>query len=124
MLSRLIITFLYAAAIGSVSGAFLTFDPDPVFFKDIEKPISFSAKLKSKPTEAVTVYFEHPIYVHIRLCDCLQLQQLDVPRRSLEFCPLFVGSSDPPRQLEFNTELLAKAVTVGPLPAELSPQIP
>ncbi|KAH6570059.1 hypothetical protein BASA60_007986 [Batrachochytrium salamandrivorans] len=60
MLSRLIVTFLCAAAIGSVSGVFLTFDPKPIEFEDIEVPISFSAKLKSKPTEAVTVYFEHP----------------------------------------------------------------
>ncbi|KAH6575100.1 hypothetical protein BASA62_002137 [Batrachochytrium salamandrivorans] len=58
MLSRLIITFLCAAAIGSVSGAFLTFDPTPVVLKDTDIYTSVSVQLKSKPTEAVTVYFE------------------------------------------------------------------
>ncbi|KAH6592080.1 hypothetical protein BASA61_004716 [Batrachochytrium salamandrivorans] len=60
MLSRLIITFLCAAAIGSVSGAFLTFDPDPVVLKDTDISTSVSVQLKSKPAEAVTVYFENP----------------------------------------------------------------
>ncbi|KAH6575444.1 hypothetical protein BASA60_005032 [Batrachochytrium salamandrivorans] len=60
MLSRLIITLLCAAAIGSVSGAFLTFDPDPVVFKDTDIFTSISVQLKSKPTGDVTVYFEHP----------------------------------------------------------------
>ncbi|KAH6573865.1 hypothetical protein BASA62_002708 [Batrachochytrium salamandrivorans] len=60
MLSRLIITFLCAAAIGSVSGAFLTFDPDPIVLKDADISTSVSVQLKSKPAEAVTVYFESP----------------------------------------------------------------
>ncbi|KAH6589390.1 hypothetical protein BASA50_010043 [Batrachochytrium salamandrivorans] len=60
MLSRLIITFLCAAAIGSVSGAFLTFDPELIVLERVEAPISFSVKLKSKPTEAVTVHLQHP----------------------------------------------------------------
>ncbi|KAH9244688.1 hypothetical protein BASA81_017898 [Batrachochytrium salamandrivorans] len=59
MLSRLIVTFLCAATIESVSGAFLTFDPDPVVFKDTSVSAIFSVKLNSKPIEAVTVYLEH-----------------------------------------------------------------
>ncbi|KAH6574126.1 hypothetical protein BASA62_002610 [Batrachochytrium salamandrivorans] len=96
MLSRLIITFLCAAAIGSVSGAFLTFDPEYIIVEDIEETISFSAKLNSKPTEEVTVYFENPLM------------------------PMSTWSSDLPGPLAFNSPLLAKAVTAGSLPAELS----
>ncbi|KAH6568707.1 hypothetical protein BASA60_008512 [Batrachochytrium salamandrivorans] len=96
MLSRLIITFLCAAAIGSVSGAFLTFDPAPVVFENIERPVSFSVKLNSKPSEEVTVYFENP------------------------FLSMSKWPSDPPPPLNFELKLLAKAVTVGQLPAELS----
>ncbi|KAH9245450.1 hypothetical protein BASA81_017075 [Batrachochytrium salamandrivorans] len=68
MLSSLITTFLCAVAIGSVSGAFLAFDPDPISFEDIEAPNSFSVQLKSKPTEEVIVYFEHPF---LPISDCV-----------------------------------------------------
>ncbi|KAH9266337.1 hypothetical protein BASA84_001148 [Batrachochytrium salamandrivorans] len=45
----------------------------------------------------------------------------DVPQQLTAIpAPLFVGSSNPPKELASNTEFLAKAVTVGPLPAELS----
>ncbi|KAH6566786.1 hypothetical protein BASA61_007299 [Batrachochytrium salamandrivorans] len=121
MLSRLIITFLCAAAIGSVSGAFLTFDPELIDVKDIEATISFSAKLNSKPTEAVTVYFENPL---MSLSTCMIVfnpNNWNVPQEITGvLAPLLVGppSSLPP--LDFESELLAKAVTVSPLPAELS----
>ncbi|KAH6583097.1 hypothetical protein BASA61_008189 [Batrachochytrium salamandrivorans] len=121
MLSRIIVTFLYAAAIGSVSGAFMTFDPAPVVFENIERPVSFSAKLNSKPTEEVTVYLEHPF---MSMSDCMIVFNSDnwnVPQEITAIpAPLFVGSSNHPIPLAFDTELLAKAVTVGPLSAELS----
>ncbi|KAH9271082.1 hypothetical protein BASA83_006836 [Batrachochytrium salamandrivorans] len=82
MLSRLIVTFLCAAAIGSVSGAFLTFDPAPVVFEDIEAPISISAKLNSKPTEEVAVYLRAPIYVPDRICAMIfNPDNWDVPQQ-------------------------------------------
>ncbi|KAH6582451.1 hypothetical protein BASA50_007599 [Batrachochytrium salamandrivorans] len=121
MLSRLIVTFLCAAAIGSVSGAFMTFDPDQLIVRDIEETISFSAKLNSKPSEEVTMYFEHPFMF---MSDCMIVfnpDNWDVPQQLTAIpAPLFVGSSNPPKELASNTEFLAKAVTVGPLPAELS----
>ncbi|KAH6574444.1 hypothetical protein BASA50_010237 [Batrachochytrium salamandrivorans] len=121
MLSRLIITFLCAAAIGSVSGAFLTFDPEQIVFEDIEKPISFSAKLNSKPTEEVTVYFEHPSMSMSKCMIVFNPNNWNAPQEITGvFAPLFVGSSDPPKELPVNSEFLAKAATVGQLSAELS----
>ncbi|KAH6584320.1 hypothetical protein BASA50_010363 [Batrachochytrium salamandrivorans] len=121
MLSRLIITFLCAAAIGSVSDAFMTFDPEPIVFENIELPISISAKLNSKPIEDVTVYIEHPF---LSMSDCVIVfrpDDWDVPRKITGVpAPLFVGSSDLPGPLDLDSELLARAVTVGSLPAELS----
>ncbi|KAH9271060.1 hypothetical protein BASA83_006813 [Batrachochytrium salamandrivorans] len=121
MLSRLIITFLYAAAIGSVSGAFITFDTELIEFEDIEAYINFSVKLNSKPTEEVTVYFEHP---SMSMSTCVMIfrpDNWDVPQQIIGIpAPLFVGSSNPPGPLEFNSEILAKAVTVGPLSVDLS----
>ncbi|KAH9250317.1 hypothetical protein BASA83_006794 [Batrachochytrium salamandrivorans] len=121
MLSRLIITFLCAAAIGSVSGAFLTFNPEQIDMKDIEVFIRFSAKLNSRPTEAVTVYFEHP---SMFMSDCRILFNADnwnVPQEIMGApALLLLGLSSSPPPLEFNSELLARAETVGPLPAELS----
>ncbi|KAH6562474.1 hypothetical protein BASA62_009124 [Batrachochytrium salamandrivorans] len=113
MLSRLIITFLCAAAIGSVSDAFMTFDPEPIVFENIELPISISAKLNSKPIEDVTVYIEHPF---LSMSDCVIVfrpDDWDVPRKITGVpAPLFVGSSDPPGPLDLDSELLARAVTV------------
>ncbi|KAH6580856.1 hypothetical protein BASA60_002723 [Batrachochytrium salamandrivorans] len=121
MLSRLIITFLYAAAIGSVSGAFLTFDPDPIVFKDIERPIRFSAKLNSKPTEEVTVYLQHRFMSMSTCMIVFNPDNWDVLQQITGvFAPLFVGSYDLPGQLASKTKLLAKAETVSPLSAELS----
>ncbi|KAH6579831.1 hypothetical protein BASA60_003120 [Batrachochytrium salamandrivorans] len=121
MLSRLIITFLCAAAIGSVSGAFMTFDPAPVFFEDIEETINFSAKLNNKPTEEVTVHFNHPFLSMSTCVIVFNPNNWDVPRQITGVpAPLFVGSSEPPKQLTFNSKLLARAETVGPLSAELS----
>ncbi|KAH6596121.1 hypothetical protein BASA50_005418 [Batrachochytrium salamandrivorans] len=120
MLSRLITTFLCAVAIGSVSGAFLAFDPDPISFEDIEAPNSFSVQLKSKPTEEVIVYFEHPF---LPISDCVIVfdsNNWNAPRpMTIIPAPLFVGSSNPPRQLKSLSGLLAKSVTVGSLSAEL-----
>ncbi|KAH6599104.1 hypothetical protein BASA50_003246 [Batrachochytrium salamandrivorans] len=121
MLSRLIITFLCAAVIGSVSGAFMTFDPAPVFFEDIEETINFSAKLNNKPTEEVTVHFNHPFMSMSTCVIVFNPNNWDVPRQITGVpAPLFVGSSEPPKQLTFNSKLLARAETVGPLSAELS----
>ncbi|KAH6576638.1 hypothetical protein BASA60_004431, partial [Batrachochytrium salamandrivorans] len=92
MLSRLIVTFLCAAAIGSVSGAFLTFDPAPLVFEDTYISASFLVKLNIKPAEAIGVM---PI-------------------------PSLSGSSDPLTQPEIKSEIRARAVTVSPLPAYLS----
>ncbi|KAH6589423.1 hypothetical protein BASA50_010076 [Batrachochytrium salamandrivorans] len=112
MLSRLIITFLYAAAIGSVSGAFLTFDPDPIVFKDIERPIRFSAKLNSKPTEEVTVYLQHRFMSMSTCMIVFNPDNWDVLQQITGvFAPLFVGSYDLPGQLASKTKLLAKAET-------------
>ncbi|KAH6589746.1 hypothetical protein BASA50_009839 [Batrachochytrium salamandrivorans] len=121
MLSRLIVTFLCAAAIGSVSGAFLTFDPAPVVFEDIEAPISLSAKLNSKPTEEVAVYFEHP-FMTLSICAMIfRPDNWDVPQQlTATPAPLFVGSYDTPRQLKSISEFLAKAVTFDSLSAKLS----
>ncbi|KAH9273886.1 hypothetical protein BASA83_003881 [Batrachochytrium salamandrivorans] len=120
MLSSLITTFLCAVAIGSVSGAFLAFDPDPISFEDIEAPNSFSVQLKSKPTEEVIVYFEHPF---LPISDCVIVfdpNNWNAPRPMTVIpAPLFVGSSNPPRQLKSLSGLLAKSVTVGSLSAEL-----
>ncbi|KAH6589422.1 hypothetical protein BASA50_010075 [Batrachochytrium salamandrivorans] len=121
MLSRLIITFLCAAAIGSVSNAFLTFDTNRIEFEDIERPISLSAKLNSKPTEEVTVYFEHPFLSMSTCVIVFSPNNWNVPQEiTANPAPLFVGLSEPPGPIEFNSELLAKAAAVGPLPAELS----
>ncbi|KAH9271085.1 hypothetical protein BASA83_006839 [Batrachochytrium salamandrivorans] len=121
MLSRLIVTFLCAAAIGSVSGAFMTFDPAPVVFEDIEAPISISAKLNSKPTEEVTVYLEHPFMFMSTCMIVFNPDNWDVPQQlTATPAPLFVESSNTPRQPKSISEFLAKAVTVGSLSAELS----
>ncbi|KAH6589768.1 hypothetical protein BASA50_009860 [Batrachochytrium salamandrivorans] len=121
MLSRLIVTFLCAATIGSVSGAFMTFDPAPIEFEDIEILISFSAKLNSKPTEEVTVYLEHPSMSMSKCMIVFNPDNWNVPQEITAIpAPLFVGSSNPPGPLEFNSKLLARAETVGQLPAELS----
>ncbi|KAH6584144.1 hypothetical protein BASA61_007643 [Batrachochytrium salamandrivorans] len=121
MLSRLITTFLCAAAIGSVSGAFLTFDPEYIIVEDIEETISFSAKLNSKPTEEVTVYFENPLMPMSTCMIVFNPDNWDAPQQIIAVpAPVFVGSSDLPGPLAFNSPLLAKAVTAGSLPAELS----
>ncbi|KAH6601562.1 hypothetical protein BASA50_001510 [Batrachochytrium salamandrivorans] len=121
MLSRLIITFLCAAAIGSVSGAFLTFGTDQLIVRDIEGTIDFSASLNSKPTEEVTVHFQHPF---MSMSDCRMIfrpENWDVPQYiTVISAPLFVGSSNPPEELPVISKILAKAVTVGSLSAELS----
>ncbi|KAH6559871.1 hypothetical protein BASA62_000024 [Batrachochytrium salamandrivorans] len=89
--------------------------------KDIEVFIRFSAKLNSRPTEAVTVYFEHP---SMFMSDCRILFNADnwnVPQEIMGApALLLLGLSSSPPPLEFNSELLARAETVGPLPAELS----
>ncbi|KAH6599096.1 hypothetical protein BASA50_003238 [Batrachochytrium salamandrivorans] len=121
MLSRLIVTFLCAAAIGSVSGAFLTFDPAPVFLKDIEATIKFSAKLNSKPNEEVTVYFGHPFLSMSTCVIVFNPNNWNVPQQLTGVpAPLFVGSSNPSDGLDFESKLRARAVTVGPLSVELS----
>ncbi|KAH9269524.1 hypothetical protein BASA83_008474 [Batrachochytrium salamandrivorans] len=81
MLSRLIVTFLCAAAIGSVSGAFLTFDPAPVVFEDIEAPISISAKLNSKPAGEVAVHLEHPFMFMSTCVIVFNPDNWDVPQQ-------------------------------------------
>ncbi|KAH6575504.1 hypothetical protein BASA60_005007 [Batrachochytrium salamandrivorans] len=92
MLSRLIITFLCAAAIGSVSGTFLTFDPAEIEFEDIEATISLSVKLNSKPAWEVAVSIEHPFMF---MSDCriiFNTENWDVPQQlTANPAPLFVG---------------------------------
>ncbi|KAH6589144.1 hypothetical protein BASA50_010243 [Batrachochytrium salamandrivorans] len=81
MLSRLIVTFLCAAAIGSVSGTFLTFDPAEIEFEDIEATISLSVKLNSKPAWEVAVSIEHPFMF---MSDCriiFNTENWDVPQQ-------------------------------------------
>ncbi|KAH6600978.1 hypothetical protein BASA61_002105 [Batrachochytrium salamandrivorans] len=120
MLSRLIITFLCAATIGSVSGAFLTFEPDQLIVKDIEASIIFLVGLISKPTEEVTVHFQNP-FMSISTCVIVfNPNNWNTPQLLTAIpAPLFVGSSDPPGRLPFKSELLAKKVTASPLPTEL-----
>ncbi|KAH6583646.1 hypothetical protein BASA61_007872 [Batrachochytrium salamandrivorans] len=121
MLSRLIITFLCAVAIGSVSGAFLTFEPDPIVLKDTEISTSVSVKLSSKPTEDVTVYFESPSMFMSTCVIVFRPENWDFPQQiSVMPVPPPFDSPDPLKQLGTNSELLAKAVTVGSLPADLS----
>ncbi|KAJ1345182.1 hypothetical protein BSLG_000696 [Batrachochytrium salamandrivorans] len=121
MLSRLIITFLCAAAIGSVSGAFLTFGTDQLIVRDIEGTIDFSASLNSKPTEEVTVHFQHPFMAMSTCAMIFRPDNWDVPQYiTVISAPLFVGSSNPPEELPVISKILAKAVTVGSLSAELS----
>ncbi|KAH9273765.1 hypothetical protein BASA83_003758 [Batrachochytrium salamandrivorans] len=121
MLSRLIITFLCAAAIGSVSGAFLTFDPDPVVFKDTDISTGISVQLKSKPTEEVTVYFESPSTFMSTCVIVFDPNSWNVPQKiNVMPVPPPIGSSEIRKQPEIKSELLAKAVTVGSLPADLS----
>ncbi|KAH6583725.1 hypothetical protein BASA50_001509 [Batrachochytrium salamandrivorans] len=121
MLSRLIITFLCAAAIGSVSGAFLTFGTDQLIVRDIEGTIGFSVKLNSKPTEEVTVYIEHPSMSMSTCAMIFRPENWDVPQEIIGIsAPLFVGSSNPPEELPAISKILARAVTVGSLSAELS----
>ncbi|KAH9273549.1 hypothetical protein BASA83_004217 [Batrachochytrium salamandrivorans] len=121
MLSRLIITFLCAAAIGSVSGAFLTFDPDQIAFEDLDTPINFSVKLNNKPTKDVTVYFNHPFLSMSTCVIVFRPDNWDIVRHITAVpAPLFVGSSNLPGPLAINSKLLAKAVTIGSLSAELS----
>ncbi|KAH9247925.1 hypothetical protein BASA81_014469 [Batrachochytrium salamandrivorans] len=94
MLSRLIITFLCAAAIGSVSGAFLTFDPELIVFENIDAPISFSTKLNSKPTEEVAVYFEHPFMTLSTCAMIFRPDNWDVPQQlTATPAPLFMTST-------------------------------
>ncbi|KAH9251426.1 hypothetical protein BASA81_010720 [Batrachochytrium salamandrivorans] len=121
MLSRLIITFLCAATIGSVSSAFLTFEPDPVVFKDADISTSVSVRLNSKPTEEVTVYFEGPTMSMSTCMIVFSPDNWDVPHpiRVMPVSPPF-DTPDLLVQPESNSELLAKAVTAGPLPADLS----
>ncbi|KAH6587237.1 hypothetical protein BASA50_001370 [Batrachochytrium salamandrivorans] len=120
MLSRLIITFLCAAAIGSVSGAFLTFDTELIDVRDIELPIRFSAKLNNKPTKDVTVYFNHPFLSMSTCVIVFRPDNWDIVRHITAVpAPLFVGSSNLPGPLAINSKLLAKAVTIGSLSAEL-----
>ncbi|KAH6574905.1 hypothetical protein BASA62_002270 [Batrachochytrium salamandrivorans] len=121
MLSRLIITFLCAAAIGSVSGAFLTFDPDPVVLKDTDISTSVSVQLKSKPAEAVTVYFENPSIFMSTCVIVFDSNNWDTAQKiSVMPVPPLLESSDPRKQPEISSELLARAVAVGPLSADLS----
>ncbi|KAH9250330.1 hypothetical protein BASA83_006782 [Batrachochytrium salamandrivorans] len=121
MLSRLIVTFLCAAAIGSVSGTFLTFDPAEIEFEDIEATISLSVKLNSKPAWEVAVSIEHPFMF---MSDCriiFNTENWDVPQQlTANPAPLFVGSSNPPKQLASNTQFISKAETFYPLSEELS----
>ncbi|KAH9247906.1 hypothetical protein BASA81_014450, partial [Batrachochytrium salamandrivorans] len=74
-------------AIGSVSGAFLTFDPAPVVFEDIEAPISISAKLNSKPAGEVAVHLEHPFMFMSTCVIVFNPDNWDVPHSSLQFLP-------------------------------------
>ncbi|KAH9263430.1 hypothetical protein BASA83_013186 [Batrachochytrium salamandrivorans] len=121
MLSRLIITFLCAAAIGSVSGAFLTFDPDPIVLKDADISTSVSVQLKSKPAEAVTVYFESPSTFMSTCVIVFDPNSWNVPQKiNVMSVPPPIDPSDPRKQAATNSELLAKAVAVGPLSADLS----
>ncbi|KAH6600977.1 hypothetical protein BASA61_002104 [Batrachochytrium salamandrivorans] len=88
---------------------------------DIEAFISISAKLKSKPTEEVTVHFQHPLLSISTCVIVFNPNNWDTPQQLIAIpAPLFVGSSDPPRRLSFNSQLLAKAVTASPLSEELS----
>ncbi|KAH6572437.1 hypothetical protein BASA62_003376 [Batrachochytrium salamandrivorans] len=121
MLSKLTITFLCAATIGSVSDAFLTFKPEQILFQDIVAPISLSVQLKSKPTEAVTVHLEHPFMSMSTCVIVFNPENWNVAQKFTAVpAPLFLGSSNPPKQLAIDSEILAKAVTAGPLPEELS----
>ncbi|KAH6559872.1 hypothetical protein BASA60_001253 [Batrachochytrium salamandrivorans] len=121
MLSRLIVTFLCAVAIGSVSGAFLTFEPARIVFKDTEISTSFSIKLKSKPTESVTVYLEHP---SIFISDCVVIfgpDNWDIAQQIIvapTYLPPWTRRAEQP--LYIDSELVARAVTAGPLPPDLS----
>ncbi|KAH6590909.1 hypothetical protein BASA50_008910 [Batrachochytrium salamandrivorans] len=122
MPSRLIITFLCAAAIGSVSGAFLIFKPAQFVLEDIETPTGFSASLNSKPTEEVTVYFQHPFMAMSKCMIVFNPNDWNVPQEITAIpAPLFLGSPDSPETpSRIDSELLARAVTAGPLPPELS----
>ncbi|KAH6584134.1 hypothetical protein BASA61_007655 [Batrachochytrium salamandrivorans] len=121
MLSRLIVTFLCAAAIGSVSGAFLTFDPAPLVFEDTYISASFSVKLNIKPAEDVTVYFEGPTMSMSKCAIVFSLANWNVEQQiSVMPIPSLSGSSDPLTQPEIKSEIRARAVTVSPLPAYLS----
>ncbi|KAH9266392.1 hypothetical protein BASA83_010634 [Batrachochytrium salamandrivorans] len=121
MLSRLIVTFLCAAAIGSVSGAFVTFEPDPVVFKNTDISTSVSVRLSSKPTEEVKVYFEHSSLFMSTCMIVFKPNDWDVPQKiSVMIVPAPFNPSNPLKKPESKSELLAKAVTVGPLPADLS----
>ncbi|KAH9244068.1 hypothetical protein BASA81_018570 [Batrachochytrium salamandrivorans] len=105
MLSRLIITFLCAAVIRSVSGAFLKFDPESIVMQDIEDPIRFSAKLNSKPTKEVIVHLQHP-FMAISTCVIIfSPNNWNVPQTVTGiFAPVFVGSSDPPKEPAFSSD--------------------
>ncbi|KAH9277180.1 hypothetical protein BASA83_000040 [Batrachochytrium salamandrivorans] len=96
MPSRLIITFLCAAAIGSVSGAFLIFKPAQFVLEDIETPTGFSASLNSKPTEEVTVYFQHPFMAMSKCMIVFNPNDWNVPQEITAIpAPLFLGSLIP-----------------------------
>ncbi|KAH6586154.1 hypothetical protein BASA50_000620 [Batrachochytrium salamandrivorans] len=121
MLSKLIITFLCAATIGSVSGAFLTFHPAQFVLKDIAVYTSFTVKLNSKPTEDVKVYFQHQSMLMSKCMIVFSPATWDAPQYiDVIPVPLFLGTSLFPGPLEAESKVLAKAITVGPLSPELS----
>ncbi|KAH6574138.1 hypothetical protein BASA62_002623 [Batrachochytrium salamandrivorans] len=79
MLSRLIVTFLCAAAIGSVSGVFLTFDPKPIEFEDIEgrlilrKTLPFNSELLARKVTVSSLSADIPT------TDTLKVRRRDPP---------------------------------------------
>ncbi|KAH6597185.1 hypothetical protein BASA61_003223 [Batrachochytrium salamandrivorans] len=120
MLSRLIITFLCAATIGSVSGAFLTFHPAQFVLKDIAVYTSFTVKLNSKPTEDVKVYFQHQSMLMSKCMIVFSPANWDAPQYiDVIPVPLFLGTSLLPGPLEAESKVLATAVAAGPLPPSI-----
>ncbi|KAH9273176.1 hypothetical protein BASA83_004465 [Batrachochytrium salamandrivorans] len=116
MLSRLIITFLCAAAIGSASRVFLTFDLEPVVFKDTDISTSVSVQLLSKPIEEVTVYLEHPSMFMSTCAIVFNPDNWNVLRPiGLMPVPSLLESSDPLKQPEMDSGLLLKAVSASAL---------
>ncbi|KAH6581504.1 hypothetical protein BASA60_002387 [Batrachochytrium salamandrivorans] len=120
MLSKLIITFLCAATIESVSGAFLTFHPAQFVLKDIAVYTSFSVKLNSKPTEDVKVYFQHQSMLMSKCMIVFSPATWDAPQYiDVIPVPLFLGTSLFPGPLEAESKVLATAVAAGPLPPSI-----